>query len=116
MERENNIEAIIQLINLPNPPDAVFCFNDYVAYDALQILKEQTNSFLRSILVVGYANQPVSTYMQPTLTSIDQDAYKIGQKSIEMMLKFLSGDNLKKENNTVLLETKLIIRQSSINF
>ena len=114
LERESNIEAINKLLQVPAIPDAIFCFNDYVAYDIIQVLKEKNIKTGKDILIVGYGNQPIAMHMQPSLTTVDQQAYQIGQKSVEMMLGILDGDISQKNSLASKLETKLIIRNSTL--
>jgi len=113
LERDSNIDAINKLLQLPVIPDAIFCFNDYVAYDIIQVLKEKNIKVGKAILIVGYGNQPIAMHMSPSLTTIDQQAYQIGQKSVEMMMSILKGDITQKISLASELETKLIIRHST---
>lgn len=113
LEKKDNIFAIQKILSLKNIPDAIFCFNDYVAYDAIQILKEKKIKIGKDILIVGYGNQPISQYIEPTLTSIDQQAFKIGTESIEMIIKLIENKEVYYQNNILTLDTKLIIRNST---
>jgi LacI family transcriptional regulator len=113
MERENNTEVIYKLLSLPVKPDGIFCFNDNMAFDIIQVLKERSISVGKEIRVVGYANQPICTYMEPGLSSVDQQAFIIGQKSVEMMLQILKGEIEKDGNESAVLETRLVVRDSS---
>lgn len=113
--KEDNIFAIQKILNLKNIPDAIFCFNDYVAYDVIQILKEKNIQIGKDILIIGYGNQPISQYIEPQLTSIDQQAFKIGTESIELVLKLIENKEIYYHNNILTLDTKLIIRNSTKN-
>jgi LacI family transcriptional regulator len=113
MERENNIEAIYKLLNTHTMPDGIFCFNDYVAYDIIQVLKQKKIDVGKDVLVVGYANEPIALHMEPSLTSIDQQAYQIGQQSVREMVRLIEYKNEKSPIS--YLETKLFVRNSSRN-
>ncbi len=113
LEKESNIEAVHQLLNREQNFDAIFCFNDYVAYDIIQVLKEKQIITGKDVLIVGFGNQPISTQMEPKLTSVDQQPYQIGIKSIEMILNSINSKIETSIKQTEILETMLIVRNST---
>lgn len=86
-----------------------------MAYDVIQILKEKNIQIGKDILIIGYGNQPISQYIEPQLTSIDQQAFNIGTESIELVLKLIENKEIYYHNNILTLDTKLIIRNSTKN-
>jgi LacI family transcriptional regulator len=100
------------LLNLPEPPDAIFGIIDSVAVQAIQVIKDKGFKIPEDISVVGFTNSPVSFYIDPSLTTVSQPAYEIGKLSAQLMLDQInnpSNDNQKE----IIVKTELIIRNSS---
>lgn len=111
MERESNIEAISKLWQHHEKPDAIFCFNDYVAFDCVQFLKEKGIEVGKTMKISGFGNQPVAGYMEPSLTTVDQQAYEMGKKAVDLLLKNM--EQLPQSPSLHVLDTKLVVRSSS---
>ncbi len=94
--------------------DAVFAITDLVAIGVIKYLKEQQIRIPEDIAVFGFSNWFMSSVMSPTLSTVDQPAFKMGETSMEILLAEIR--NLK-QNKTithkeVILPTKLVIRNS----
>lgn len=92
-------------------PDAFFTINDNVALGVYRIVKELGLSVPNDIGVVGYSNSEISQHVSPSLSTVEQSGYKMGETSFEFMIHALS------ENATPLkkmFNASLIIRESSI--
>ena len=101
-----------QLLESDDPPDAIFAFNDYVAIDAMKVIKEKGIKIPEEIGVIGFANLPLSALIEPSLTTIEQPAQELGRKATELMLKQLDNRD-EFEPETVTIPTKLIVRNST---
>lgn len=103
-----------QMLDSEAPPDAILAFNDYVAIDAMQVVKERGIAIPEQMGIVGFANVPLSGLVSPSLTTVEQPAYELGKIAAELMLKQL--DNRSEEDmepETMTLSTRLIVRDSS---
>ena len=58
------------LLDLPDPPTAVFCFNDRVAIGAYEALTARGLAVPQDVSVVGFDNDDLSALMQPPLTTV----------------------------------------------
>ncbi len=101
------------LLKMATPPDAIFSASDYSALGALLYLKEQGIKIPREMGIVGYSNEKFTELTAPSLTSIDQHGYEMGQYSAKLFFEEMD----KKDNDflprTITLTPKLIIRESS---
>ncbi|MDX2188242.1 MAG: LacI family DNA-binding transcriptional regulator [Bacteroidota bacterium] len=113
LDKENNLACAYNLLNSKNKPDAIFCFNDYVALDLYMAANVLGLKPGKDLLICGYANQPICQYVTPPLTSIDQKSNLIGEKSIELLINLIENPSLKSTFSNVILEPTLVIRQSS---
>jgi len=92
-------------------PDAIFAVNDRKAIGAMIALKKQHIVIGKEVGVIGFTNDPVSTIISPTLTTIAEPAFDIGRKSCELLLKHITKKNFSAQE--VVLPTKLIEREST---
>lgn len=58
------------LLDLPDPPTAVFCFNDRVAIGAYEALGARGLSVPQDVSVVGFDNDDLAALLQPPLTTM----------------------------------------------
>ncbi|NLR93621.1 LacI family DNA-binding transcriptional regulator [Flammeovirga agarivorans] len=66
--------------------DLITCFNDYFAFQALEYLKENNIKIPDDISLLGFANEPLSIYTSPKLSTINQPAEEMGEKASELLL------------------------------
>lgn len=105
-------EATHKLLDLPQRPDAIFCMNDPVAILAMQVLKEKGIRIPDEISLVGFTNEPVSQFIEPSLTTIAQPAYQMGQTAAKLFIQQLDNKQDFKPI-TKVLPTELIIRNTT---
>ncbi len=104
--------ATQQLLNLPEIPDAIFCMNDPVAILAMQVLKEKLIKIPDEISMIGFTNEPVSNFIEPSLTTVSQPSFEIGKTAAELFIDQLERPEFFTPVTTVL-QTKFIIRNST---
>tara|TARA_R110000868_G_scaffold145181_4_gene365243 strand:+ start:17946 stop:18968 length:1023 start_codon:yes stop_codon:yes gene_type:complete len=102
-----------QLLALKNPPDAVYVASDFAAVGALQVLKENNIAVPNTIALVGFGNEPFTSMVTPTLSSINQHSAEIGKLAAQTFLEHSKKNNLKQTLNKKILKAELIIRASS---
>ena len=100
-----------QLLNCKEVPDAIFAVNDRKAIGSMFALKRKNIAIGKEIGVIGFTNDPASTIISPTLTTIAEPAYEIGSKSCELLLKHINKKNVVYEE--VIIPGKLIVREST---
>jgi DNA-binding LacI/PurR family transcriptional regulator len=105
--------AAQQLLSMENRPDAIFAINDPVAIGAFSKIKEMKISIPDEIALVGFSNNPVSSLIDPALTTVEQPSHEIGKVAAELLLEKINHDSKKDVVVEKILKTKLIIRQSS---
>lgn len=110
---EAGIRAARQLLDLPTRPDAIIGGDDFTALGILNVLHERQVQ-AGEIGVVGFANQTFSAYINPSLTTIDQQAEKMGEESARLFLTMLqSADPLVLSDTRIILDPILIVRDST---
>ena len=104
--------AMKKLLSNRTKPDAVFCYSDGIAMEALQFLNEHRIRVPDDLAMVSCDNIYLSQSAQPPLTTIDIPLEKIGQLAISYLLK-----KIKDPHSPVIKEFlpgNLIIRKSSV--
>ena len=103
-----------RLLDLPEGqrPDAFFCFNDPIAVTTLQILKSRMIRIPDEVSVIGFTNEPVSAFIEPSLTTVSQPSHAMGKKAIELFIE-QRQDPEHFEPVTAIMKTDLIVRHST---
>jgi DNA-binding LacI/PurR family transcriptional regulator len=109
---ENRYAAIIKLLDLPEPPTAVFAFHDYVAIQALRAATDRGLRVPEDIAIAGFDGMYSSLITSPPLTTVKHPVQEIGQQAVEILLKHIADPNLPPQQ--ALLPTELVPRKSTI--
>jgi LacI family transcriptional regulator len=112
LSTEDVIHQVNALLNLPQPPDALFAFNDQVAIQALQLMKARGISVPENMALVGFNNDPLTAHIEPSLTTVAQPAYQLGQLAARHILEQINHPD-EYIPHKVVLKTELIVRDSS---
>ncbi|HLT91760.1 MAG TPA: LacI family DNA-binding transcriptional regulator [Woeseiaceae bacterium] len=99
-----------ELLELPNPPTAVFTANNLLTLGALKTIHESERTIPDDISVVGFDDMYWSMSLNPPLTAVRQSGYEIGRKAAELLLKRLADPH--RPAVSLVLDTELIVRQS----
>lgn len=109
IEWEGVVQEATRLLQSPNPPTAIMCYNDRMAlsvYCAASILNVRIPEDLS---VVGYDNQlEITEFLYPRLTTMELPHYELGAQGI----KFLETQKYPFEYEQYFIRPKLVIRQS----
>ena len=91
----------------------VYVASDYAALGALQVLKEKGIRVPQDIKLVGFGNEPFTSLVTPTITSISQHSAQIGKLAAETFLGYVEKEVVEQKLNKLILNSELIIRESS---
>lgn len=102
-----------QLMNLPDRPDAIFAVNDLTAAGVMKSANEMGLRVPKDLAVVGFSNNVMSQLTNPTLTTVDQHGYQIGQTAIQLLLDRLMNTSSSRPFIHQVIKTDLIVREST---
>lgn len=88
---EAGYEGARRLLSLPNPPDAILAMNDNLAFGAMKAIKELGLSIPADVSLIGYTDEAHSNYVDPPLTAVTHQTYKMGETACELLLEQLKG-------------------------
>ncbi|WP_045470150.1 LacI family DNA-binding transcriptional regulator [Winogradskyella sp. PG-2] len=101
------------LLKLKNRPDAIYVTSDYAALGALQVLNENNINVPNDIRLIGFGNEPFTSLVSPTISSINQHSGAIGRLAAETFLKRVKTPEIKQSLNKIILDAELVVRNSS---
>lgn len=110
---EFGVAAAKNMMNLTQLPDAIFAINDGIAIGAMYVIKEAGIRIPDQISVVGFDDEPHSSYFIPPLTSVWQPVYDMGLLSARILLNKLTSATKSEMFRYELLKPELILRESS---
>ena len=84
-------EATRRLLTLPDPPTAIFCFNDRVAMGAYRAIGDARLRIPEDISVVGFDDQVlIAAWLDPPLTTIALPHHAMGCWAVNHLLSLLA--------------------------
>ncbi|GGP24451.1 LacI family DNA-binding transcriptional regulator [Silvimonas amylolytica] len=98
--------AMRELLALPNPPDAVFAYNDATAIAAMRVCREAGLRIPQDIAFVGFDDLGAAAHVKPPLTTLAVDKTSLGYEAVSLLLD-------QQADVQRLLPVKLIVRESS---
>jgi LacI family transcriptional regulator len=111
---ESGKRCMLELLHSDNPPDAVFAVEDFTALGAMETLKANNKKIPDEVALIGFANEHFGEYITPSLSTIDQQTIRMGETAAEMFFSMSDENNFYRNIPKVMLEPKLIVRQSSL--
>ncbi len=113
LSMSTSIEAAKNLLKLTLLPDAIIGSDDTVAMAAMKVIKEHGLKIPEKIAVVGFNDEPFASFLEPSLTTVGQPAYLMGMKAMERILQMFTGDVEINHRETIVMESALVIRDST---
>jgi LacI family transcriptional regulator len=102
---------VSKLLQLEEPPDAIFCASDRMAIGAMLACEEAGFRIPEDIAVVGFDDEDIASLTQPSLTTVRQDRTGLGTAAVEALLRIF--ENPDSPPPTVILPVELVVRESS---
>ncbi|MBO9636814.1 MAG: LacI family DNA-binding transcriptional regulator [Siphonobacter aquaeclarae] len=98
------------LLDLPQPPEAIFAVNDPTAIQVILAAKARGICIPDELAVVGFSDDPISAIIEPGLTTVAQPVYEMGRTAARLFLETVGTQTAP---TTRVLQTELIVRGSS---
>ncbi len=114
LSEQFGVEAALQIMNMKPMPDGAFITNDFSAAVCMQTLKEHGIRIPQDIAVVGFNNDAISKLVEPQLTTIDYPGMDMGEIAARNLVNHLKGISNIKSTNTIIVNSELIVRKSSL--
>ncbi|WP_239100069.1 LacI family DNA-binding transcriptional regulator [Phycicoccus sp. CSK15P-2] len=105
---EATAAAVRELLDLADPPTAIFAARNNLAVGAVRAIAERGLS--REVALVGFDDFPMSDLVDPPLTVIRQDVPRIGRTVADLVFQRIEGDRSPVQH--VVLNPSLLVRGS----
>lgn len=109
---EDGYQIALRMLNLPEPPTALFVASDYMALGVLKAMQSRGIHVPNEMAVVGFDDTPVAAMVTPALTTVRQPVYELGATAARMVMERISGQVVGPKQ-AVILEPELIVRDST---
>lgn len=106
------MDAVQTILKMDPLPDGIFSANDSSGVVCIRELKKAGISIPQQIAVGGFNNEPVSTVIEPNLTTINYPGQEMGEVCASILIRMLAKPD-SVELNRVVLRHQLIVRDSS---
>ncbi len=100
-----------ELLNLPEPPTAIFAGSDQQALGVYEAARQHGLRVPQDLSIVGFDDLPVARWISPPLTTVRQPLTEMGWTAASMLGDLIEGTPLPTQR--VELSTELIVREST---
>ena len=107
---QSGAEGMEQLLQLEEPPTAVLCGNDEMAFGAIRTLHARGLSVPGDVSIVGFDDQNMAEFYSPPLTTVHIPRHELGRRAALELIERLEGRTVSPE---IVLPTRLVIRGST---
>ena len=91
---------------------AVFACNDLMAVGVLNACKKLGIKVPNELSIIGYDNIPLSKFVEPKLTTMDQNMFFLGANAAQLLIEKINCDN--KFSKRIILNNSLVERETVI--
>lgn len=100
------VQAVNELLDLPQPPDAIFAYNDAAALVVMRLCAARGLCVPEDIALIGFDDIDSAAWARPPLSTIGVDKQQLGREAVRLLLE-------ETPENNQLLAVKLIARGST---
>jgi LacI family transcriptional regulator len=99
------------LLDLDDPPTAIFAFNDPMAIGVMHAASARGLRVPEDLSIVGFDDTDEASLMMPMLTTVRQPLAEMSRMAVNLLIRLLANQRF--ETMHVELATKLVVRSST---
>lgn len=111
-EYSDGIKGFNKLLDLPDPPTAVFCISDLLAIASIKAAEARGLTAGKDIDIMGFDNSLMARVYTPGLSTIAQPGYDMGYRVMKSLLDNMLNDA--EHSGHVIMAHTLIKRESAL--
>ncbi|UOE52763.1 LacI family transcriptional regulator [Mucilaginibacter sp. SMC90] len=112
--KELGAEGTRKLLNLPQPPDAIFAStSDFSALGVLEVANAMNIKVPSELGICGYSNEAFTEITSPSITSIDQFSVYMGKTIGNLFFQENASTEVSVKPKIISIKPELIIRGST---
>lgn len=104
-------DRVTKLLHVKPEPDSIICTNNEVACHVMRELKKKGKRIPEDIGIITFDNYPLAEYLEPQLTVVDVDTYRLGE--IAALALFDRIKEKSRGEGQIIIPTRLIKRAST---
>ncbi|QPL05077.1 MULTISPECIES: LacI family DNA-binding transcriptional regulator [Actinomyces] len=108
---ESGLEAGGALLDLAEPPTAIFAMNDVIAVGVLEAARRRNVHVPEDLSVIGFDDTSVARMSSPRLTVIRQPLHEIGSEAVHAVVRALGRGRV--SGSPIEMQTSLVTRSST---
>jgi LacI family transcriptional regulator len=114
LDKEKGFQTTLSIYKNKLNVDAIFSASDYSALGALLAAKQLQLSIPQQIGIVGFADEPFTEFVSPSLTSVNQFAEEMGATVAKTMIDQIESHRDELVPKSISITPRLIVRESSM--
>ncbi len=111
VSRRGGYDAVQQLLTMPEPPTAAYCYSDVIAFGVMLGLRAAGIEAGQSFAVIGFDDVEEASLWHPSLTTVSTNAKGIGEQAAQLMLRRIAEPEMPVQR--VIMPSRLVERDSS---
>ena len=108
---KDGAKGVRDLMSLKNAPTAVICVSDSLAIGAISELTKMGKKVGEDICVIGFDNTSITSHFSPTISSIAQPRFDLGQEAFNLLHEKLINNSA--SNKKIILPHRVVHREST---
>jgi len=112
---EANMKSEVRKLLLgKSRPNAIFSSVERLSMASVKVLRELNLRVPADMALAGFADNPLSRYLSPALTTVGQPTFSIGQNAAELLIELIESKKAEEKYTTIKLKTTLDVQESSV--
>lgn len=107
------VEQLSAIVTRASEIDGIFAINDSTAIAAMQLLQSNGYSIPADVSVMGFGDGPLTEFVRPTLTTVEQKGYDIGFEATQILIRQIDKGLVNVDFETRVFTPKLHQRSST---
>ncbi len=106
------VDTIATFLRGPERPQAIVAMNDLYALLVFEAARREGLAVPDDLAVVGFDDLDFTASLNPPLTTVVQEPFRLGAEAAQLLLASIRGDSTARE---IRLPIQIVVRSSSIN-
>ena len=106
------VRESLDLLRLPEPPTAIFAFNDLMAMGVMRAVQERGLRIPTDVAVIGFDGLAITEHCSPPLSTVEQPVAEMSVAAVAMLLDRIKGGAAPARVQTFV--AKLVTRTSTV--
>lgn len=109
---QSGFQWCTELLDRPDPPTAIFCANDVVAFGALDAARRLQIEVPRDVSIAGFDDIPMASWDAFSLTTVRQPLVDMARDAAQLLVRRIEEDD-HSEPRRIVFPTHLVVRSTT---